>query len=383
MPGGSSVYGVLFNLVFRRMDPERAHRIGFTSIRSFASLPGGRRLLTRVFPAQDPVLASTVFGVDFPAPFGLAAGFDKNAEGIDALAALGFGSIEIGTVTGAGQPGNPQPRLARLVADRAVVNRMGFNNDGATEVAARLRARETRRSAGRSAGARPATVLGVNIGKTKAVEEAAAVHDYVVSTKYLAVYADYLVVNVSSPNTPGLRELQAVEALRPLLKAVREAADESVPGRHVPLLVKIAPDLADADIDEVADLALELGLDGIIATNTTIGRTGLKSSASEIEAAGGGGLSGVPLKGRSLEVLRRLSARTEGRLALVSVGGIETPADAWQRLVAGADLVQGYTGFIYHGPGWAARINRGLAAKVRHDGFTSLTSAVTAARAKH
>jgi dihydroorotate dehydrogenase len=366
-----SAYGLLFEHGFRRLDAERAHRIGFLAIRTGASMPGGRAVLRRLFPAQDPVLRSTVFGVDFPAPFGLAAGFDKNAEGVDALAALGFGSIEIGTVTGEGQPGNPQPRLARLVADRAVVNRMGFNNEGAARVAARLRKR----------GASP-VVLGVNIGKTKVVEEADAVADYVLSTRLLASFADYLVVNVSSPNTPGLRNLQAVAVLRPLLTAVREAADAVVTGRRVPLLVKIAPDLADDDVDAVAELAVELGLDGIIATNTTIGRGGLRSSQAEIDAAGGGGLSGVPLKARSLEVLRRLRARTDGRLALIGVGGIETPQDAWERLVAGADLVQGYTGFIYHGPGWAARINRGIAAKVRADGFSSLPDALTAARAK-
>ena len=371
-----SLYGTLFNVGFRRVDAEKAHHLGFGAIRTVGHVPGGRVALRRLFPAQDPVLRSTVFGVSFPAPFGLAAGFDKNGEGIEDLAALGFGSIEIGTVTGKGQPGNPQPRLARLVADRAVVNRMGFNNDGAEAVAKRLFDRRHRTFGP------PSTVLGINIGKTKAVEEADAIGDYVASTRLLAAYADYLVVNVSSPNTPGLRNLQAVEVLRPLLTAVRAAADEAVPQQHVPLLVKIAPDLADADVDAVADLALELGLDGVVATNTTIGREGLRSSAEEIEAAGGGGLSGAPLKARSLEVLRRLRARTDGRLALVSVGGVETAADAWGRLVAGADLVQGYTGFIYQGPGWPARINRGLAAKVRSGGFESLTDAVQAARAK-
>jgi dihydroorotate dehydrogenase len=374
------IYPTLFNTLFRRMDPEQAHQLGFRTIRAVGGLPGGLALLRRLYPADDPVLASTVLGIDFPAPFGLAAGFDKNAEGVDALAALGFGSIEIGTVTGQGQPGNPRPRLVRLIADRAVVNRMGFNNEGAAAVAHRLK----RRAATNVGGSRR-TVLGVNIGKTKAVEEADAAEDYVASTKLLAPYADYLVVNVSSPNTPGLRNLQAVEVLRPLLSAVRAAADEAVRGRTVPLLVKIAPDLADPDVDAVADLALELGLDGIIATNTTIGRSGLKSSAAKIEAAGGGGLSGAPLKARSLEVLERLRERIEaqpGRPALISVGGIETAADAWQRLVSGADLVQGYTGFVYEGPAWASRINRGLAAKVRSGGYTSLADAVAAARVK-
>ena len=372
------IYPKLFNLVFRRMDAEQAHRLGFGAIRAVGALPAGTglALLERLFPAHDAVLKQTVFGVEFPAPFGLAAGFDKNAEGIDALAALGFGWVEVGTVTGRGQPGNEQPRLARLIADRAVVNRMGFNNGGAEEVARRLK----RRVAKPERWDKVPPVVGVNIGKTKVVPEDEAATDYVISTKLLAPYADYLVVNVSSPNTPGLRDLQAVEVLRPLLKAVRAAADEAVPGRHVPLLVKIAPDLADADIDAVADLALELRLEGIIATNTTIGREGLKSAAEKVSAAGGGGLSGAPLKERSLEVLRRLRSRTEGKLVLVSVGGVETVNDAWQRLVAGADLVQGYTGFIYEGPAWASRINRGIAAKVRAGGYTNLRDAVEAAR---
>ncbi|NUR30379.1 MAG: quinone-dependent dihydroorotate dehydrogenase [Catenulispora sp.] len=372
------MYPKLFNLVFRRMDAEQAHRLGFGAIRAVGALPAGTglALLERLFPARDAVLKQTVFGVDFPAPFGLAAGFDKDAEGVDALTALGFGWVEIGTVTGRGQSGNERPRLARLVADRAVINRMGFNNVGAEEVARRLK----RRVAKPERWDKTPPVVGVNIGKTKIVPEAEAAVDYVASTKLLAPYADYLVVNVSSPNTPGLRNLQAVEVLRPLLKAVRAAADEAVPGRRVPLLVKIAPDLADADVDAVADLALELRLDGIIATNTTIGRGGLKSAEDKVEAAGGGGLSGAPLKARSLEVLKRLRGRTDGHLALISVGGVETAADAWQRLVAGADLVQGYTGFLYEGPAWAARINRGIAAKVRSGGYTNLRDAVEAAR---
>ena len=372
------IYPKLFNLVFRRMDADQAHHLGFGAIKAVGALPAGTglALLERLFPAHDAVLKQTVFGVEFPAPFGLAAGFDKNAEGIDALAALGFGWVEIGTVTGQGQPGNEQPRLGRLIADRAVVNRMGFNNGGAEEVARRLK----RRVAKPERWDKVPPVVGVNIGKTKNVPEDEAATDYVASTKLLAPYADYLVVNVSSPNTPGLRNLQAVEVLRPLLKAVRAAADEVVPGRHVPLLVKIAPDLADADVDAVADLALELRLEGIIATNTTIGREGLKSAPDKIEAAGGGGLSGAPLKTRSVEVLRRLRSRTEGKLVLISVGGVETVNDAWQRLVAGADLVQGYTGFIYEGPAWASRINRGIAAKVRSGGYTNLRDAIEAAR---
>ena len=297
-----------------------------------------------------------VMGIAFPAVLGLAAGFDKNAVGIDALAALGFGFVEVGTITGEPQPGNPRPRLHRLPADGAVVNRMGFNNDGAEAVARRLAARADRLAR----KGRRVVPLGVNIGRTKVVPEDAAVADYDKSTALLAPYADYLVVNVSSPNTPGLRDLQAVEKLEPLLRAVRRRADE-VTTQHLPLLVKIAPDLADEDVDAVADLARAVGLDGIVATNTTIGRDGLASSTRDVEAAGSGGLSGVPLKARSLAVLRRLRDRVGPDLSLVGVGGISTVTDAQERLAAGADLLQAYTAFVYQGPRWPSRVNAALA----------------------
>lgn len=358
-------YPLFFKYVFRNLDPEQAHHLAFAAIRAVGRVPGGREALARVCAPRDPALAVRAFGIDFPGPFGLAAGFDKNALGIDELGALGFDFVEIGTVTAQPQPGNPKKRLFRLVDDRAIVNRMGFNNDGADAVAARLHARGPRRPK------RP-TVLGVNIGKTKAVPESEAVADYVASTEKLARYADYLVVNVSSPNTPGLRDLQAVEHLRPLLTAVRDAADRTVLSRRVPLLVKIAPDLADDDIDAVADLALELGLDGIIATNTTIGRDGLRGTPAEVEACGAGGLSGAPLKARSLAVLRRLRARVGDRLVLVGVGGIETADDVWERLEAGATLVQGYTGFIYAGPFWCRTLHKNLSARLRATGRISL-----------
>src|SRR6476620_5558960 len=252
------VYRPLFDRVLVRMDAEAAHRLGFRALRA------SRPVLKR--SRRGPVGAVRAMGIDFPGVLGLAAGFDKNAEGIDALSAVGFAFVEVGTVTGEPQPGNPRPRLFRLPADRAVVNRMGFNNDGAEAVARRLAAR---------LGAKHHdVVVGVNIGKTKAVpedDEAAVLADYEKSTRLLAPYADYLVVNVSSPNTPGLRDLQSVERLRPLL-------------------VKIAPDLADKDVLAVADLALELGLDGIVATNTTIGRDGLASDPADVEKVGAGGL---------------------------------------------------------------------------------------------
>jgi dihydroorotate dehydrogenase len=245
---------------------------------------------------------------------------------------------------------------------------MGFNNEGSLAVAARL--------ASRTPVFR--TVVGVNIGKTKVVPEEEAAQDYVKSTERLAPYADYLVVNVSSPNTPGLRNLQATEALRPLLTAVREAADRTVRTRRVPLLVKIAPDLADEDIDAVADLAVELGLDGIIATNTTIAREGLGLTSEPSLVKETGGLSGAPLRARSLAVLRRLYARVGDRITLVGVGGIENAEDAWQRILAGATLVQGYSAFVYEGPFWARAVHKGLAARLRTSPYATLADAVGA-----
>jgi len=305
--------------------------------------------------ARLPVRSTpvTAMGLTFAHPLGLAAGFDKNAVGIDALGALGLGHVEVGTVTAQAQPGNPTPRLFRLVDDRAVVNRMGFNNDGAQVVADRL-ARRGRRPQG--------PVLGINIGKTKVVpedDEAAVLADYGLSTRLLAPHADYLVVNVSSPNTPGLRSLQAVERLGPLLGHVRRVADQVTTAR-VPLLVKIAPDLADDDVLAVADLALQIGLDGIVATNTTISRDGLRSRPDQVAEVGAGGLSGRPLRARSLEVLRLLRDRVGPDLTLVGVGGVTTAADARERLAAGADLLQAYTAFVYGGPLWPRRLVRGL-----------------------
>ncbi|MFI7589644.1 quinone-dependent dihydroorotate dehydrogenase [Spongisporangium articulatum] len=349
-------YAFLYRYLFARLDAELAHRIGFGLIRLAGVLPGVTWLLARLLAPRDDVLKVRALGLEFPGPLGLAAGFDKDAAAPDALAALGFGSVEVGTLTALPQPGNPRPRLFRLTADRALINRMGFNNHGSAAAAQRLRSR-VRRPGG--------PVVGVNIGKSKVVEEADAAGDYATSARRLAASADYLVVNVSSPNTPGLRNLQAVDSLRPLLVAVRAALDEAEPGRRVPLLVKIAPDLADDDVDAVADLALELGLDGIIATNTTIGRAGLRTPADVVAALGAGGLSGAPLRARSLEVLRRLKARVGDRLVLVAAGGVESADDVWERLEAGATLVQAYTAFIYRGPFWAARVHRDLAKRLR------------------
>ena len=335
-------YRALFDRVLVQVDAEKAHRAGFRAVRAV------RPVTSRIPRKRRPVHA---MGLEFPGPLGLAAGFDKNAEGIDALAALGFSFVEVGTVTGEPQPGNDRPRLFRLPADRAIVNRMGFNNDGAEVVAERLAKRRLKHRDGDG-------IVGVTIGKTKVVPEHdadAVAADYEKSTRLLAPYADYLVVNVSSPNTPGLRDLQSVERLRPLLVAVRRQAD-GVTTPHVPLLVKIAPDLSDDDVLAVADLALELGLDGIVATNTTISREGLRSGPEEIARVGAGGLSGRPLRERSLEVLELLRKRVGPDLTIVSVGGISDADDARVRLDAGATLLQAYTAFVYEGAGWPARV---------------------------
>ena len=358
-----TAYGRVFDGVLVRVDPERAHHLGFRAIR--AGRPLARTLVhTRAVPVQ-------AMGLTFANPLGVAAGFDKNAVGIDALAALGFGFVEVGTVTALPQPGNEQPRLFRLPADRAIVNRMGFNNDGAEAVAERLARRAARldrrdrRVSGRI-GQRPwqRPVLGVNIGKSKVVDEQderAVLADHATSARLLAPHADYLVLNVSSPNTPGLRSLQAVDRLAPLLEEVRRVADDAA-GQPVPLLVKIAPDLADDDVVAVVELARDSGLDGLIATNTTISREGLRTPALDVAALGAGGLSGPVLRRRSLEVLRLVRTHAPG-LTLISVGGIATPEEAVTRLTAGATLVQAYTGFVYGGPFWPRRVVRAIGAR--------------------
>lgn len=337
------MYALIYRTVICRMDAEKAHRFGVTAFRIGAPLfrlAGKVGLMPRV-PASAAI---TAMGITFPGRLGLAAGMDKNAEAVKGLLAAGFSHVEIGTVTAQGQPGNEPPRSWRELDIRALRNRMGFNNEGADAVARRLAALRASRG-GKD------LLIGVNIGKTKVTEPQDAPADYAYSARALAPYADYLVVNVSSPNTPGLRDLQSVESLRPILEHVRTAADAACPDRHVPLLVKIAPDLADDDVDAVADLALALGLDGVVAVNTTINHD-----------RGPGGLSGPVLLPRSLEVVRRLRERLGEKPVIIGVGGITTAEDARAMVEAGATLLQGYTAFVYHGPWWAGRINRALAA---------------------
>jgi dihydroorotate dehydrogenase len=337
------MYRTLFSLVLTRLDPERAHHLAFAFIRALPTLGIGRlvRLATR--PRAD--LSVRTLGLRFDSPFGVAAGFDKDGKGVLGLGQLGFSHVEVGTLTAIAQPGNERPRLFRLIPDRAVVNRMGFNNRGADVAAERLR---------RIAGRPNRPVLGINIGKSRVVAVEDATADYLASASILAPVADYLVVNVSSPNTPGLRGLQELDMLAPLLEAVKGVAGE------VPLLVKIAPDLTDDEVARIAELVVRIGLDGIIATNTTISREGLLTDSAVIGAAGAGGLSGAPLAARSLEVLRLIRSIVPAELCVISVGGVETAADVAERLASGATLVQGYTGFIYRGPLWAREINRGL-----------------------
>ncbi|MGO1840276.1 MAG: quinone-dependent dihydroorotate dehydrogenase [Candidatus Microbacterium stercoravium] len=336
------MYDLLFRTVLKRLEPEFAHHLAMTAIRVMGSAPVAP--FVRALTKPDRSLEVEALGVTFPSPFGVAAGFDKNAVGVRGLEALGFGHVEIGTVTAIPQPGNDKPRLFRLVADRGLVNRMGFNNRGAAQAAKRIA--KLRR--GRA-------IVGANIGKSRVVDVDDAVADYVTSARALAPLADYLAVNVSSPNTPGLRGLQAVETLRPLLEAVRDAAGAT------PLLVKIAPDLPDDEVTAITQLAADLRLDGLIATNTTISRDGLETDAETVQRFGAGGVSGPPVKARSLEVLDLVRrAVPDPSFCVISVGGVETASDVQERLDAGATLVQGYTGFIYHGPFWARRINRAL-----------------------
>jgi len=337
--------------LLRLLPAETAHRL---TIRSLAIAPVG---WVGRGQREDHILATRVFGLDFPNPIGVAAGFDKNAEAFAHMPEIGCGFAEIGSVTPRPQTGNPRPRLFRLTADQAIVNRLGFNNDGLEAVAARLR-RTKRRG-----------ILGANLGKNKDSADAAA--DYVAGVKALAPLADYLVVNVSSPNTPGLRALQGREPLAELLAAVRDARG----GIRPPLLLKIAPDLTEADKSDIAEVALAGGVDGLIVSNTTIARPPGLASPLARET---GGLSGRPLFAPSTAVLADMYRLTGGRLPLIGVGGIAGAADAYAKIRAGASLLQLYTGLVYHGPGLVERIKRGLAERLRADGFARLADAVGA-----
>jgi dihydroorotate dehydrogenase len=330
--------------LLRRLDPETAHGLALAALRrGLAPAPG---------PVTTPRLATTLAGLALPNPVGVAAGFDKNAVALDATLAAGFGFVEVGAVTPRPQPGNPRPRLFRLAEDHAAINRFGFNNDGLAALQARL------------AAPRRAGVVGVNLGANKDSADRAA--DYALLVEALAGAADFLTINVSSPNTERLRDLQGADALAALLSDCRARAGAT------PLFVKIAPDLSDAEIDAVAEIALSLRLAGIVATNTTLAREGLRGA----QAAEAGGLSGRPLFARSTAVLRRLRRATAGRCALIGVGGVESGETAYAKIRAGADAVQLYTALVYEGVSLGARIARELDALLARDGFARVADAV-------
>jgi dihydroorotate dehydrogenase len=333
------IYRLFFRLVLERIDPERAHGLAAALL---GRVPTGA--LRRVLGPRDPRLRVQALGRTFPSPLGVAAGVDKDAVLFEALGAIGFGFVEVGTVTAVAQPGNERPRIERFPRERALLNWMGFPNRGAEAAGSRL------------AGPRR-TIVGVNLGKSKVAPVQEAVADYRAAVRQVAGHADYLALNVSSPNTPGLRTLQATEALDELVEGVQEELAQT--GVRVPLLVKIAPDLSDEDIDAVADLAVRRGLDGLIAINTTVRRGDLRSSLRAPDEPAG--VSGEPIAGRAVEVLRRLRERVGSDMVLVAVGGVSGVDDVEERLRAGATLVQAYTGFVYGGPLWAWRVNRQLA----------------------
>jgi dihydroorotate dehydrogenase len=356
------IYRFFFRLVLMRLDAERAHRLATRVIEAVDRPRPIGALTRRLLRPTDRRLRVNALGLAFSNPLGVAAGMDKDARCFDGLGDLGFGHVEAGTVTAEGQSGHQPPRVGRLPDERAIHNRMGFPNPGAEVFADRLATR-----AGH-------TVVGVNVGKSMSAELSRAAADYRATVRLVAPHADYLVINVSSPNTPGLRSMQTVDELGKLVDEVR--AELRATGHEPPLLVKIAPDLSDGEIDAIADLAVSIGLDGIVAVNTTVDRDVLGRSAADELPDQLGGISGAPLKRRALEVLRRLYARTGDRLVLISVGGIETVEDAWTRIEAGATLIQAHTGFVYGGPLWPRRLNRALARRVTAAGYDSIQEAV-------
>lgn len=325
------------------IDPENVHALVFRALALPMHLRGFRSLLRSMYTLQHARLERKVLGLTFKNPVGLAAGFDKDAKLIDALSCFGFGFIEIGTLTPKPQPGNDKPRLFRLPHDQALINRMGFNNEGVEAAVSRLKKRSSR------------IIIGGNIGKNKNTPNEIAHQDYTSCFNALYDHVDYFVVNVSSPNTPGLRELQEKEPLMRLLHTVKDLSLQKPLPK--PVLLKIAPDLTDGQLDDIISILQSTGIDGVVATNTTISRDGLETPAGELQRMGAGGLSGKPLTERSTEVIRYLRSKLGKNFPIIGVGGIMTPSDAIDKLRAGADLVQIYTGFIYEGPGIVKRIN--------------------------
>jgi dihydroorotate dehydrogenase len=361
------IYRSLLRPLLFRLSPETAHELALHSL-PFAL---GTRLMRNSIAKRfnrSPFGPLQRFGLTFANPVGLAAGFDKNGIALESLAALGFGHIEAGTVTYQSQPGNPRPRLFRLPLDKALINRAGFNNNGAVAFVERVRKQK------------PDCVLGVSIGKSRAAATEDTVADYLKCLETVYPVADYIAVNVSSPNTPGLRELQKAEQLETLLSALqarnRELAAESSRPQIIPLLIKLAPDLTQQDMGLIVDVARSANIAGIIATNTTIERAGLQTPPAEVKACGAGGLSGAPLRSRSTQMIANLYRLSTGSMVIIGVGGIFTAEDAWEKICAGASLVQLYTGFIYQGPAIASQINDGLAEILKREGINSFDEAV-------
>ncbi|SDK61755.1 dihydroorotate dehydrogenase [Catalinimonas alkaloidigena] len=338
------MYKSLIRPLLFQLPPEQAHEFTFYALKALLQLPGVSELVRRWAQLTGPGLSRDVFGLRFPNPVGLAAGFDKNARLVDEMAALGFGFVEIGTVTPRPQPGNPRPRLFRLPHDGALINRMGFNNEGVAAAANRLRLRKSD------------VIVGGNIGKNKTTPNDAAADDYRFAFQKLFDVVDYFVVNVSSPNTPNLRALQDKAPLLHLLQTLQEENRAQLQPK--PVLLKIAPDLNEAQLDDIIEIVQETNLAGVVATNTTISREGLETPPSQVEQMGMGGLSGRPLRERATEVIRYLNRTSGGAFPIVGVGGIFSPDDALEKLEAGAALVQLYTGFIYEGPGLVKAICR-------------------------
>ncbi len=343
------MYQYLLKPLFFLFSPEKAHSLTLQLFRIALAIPVLSPLLKKAFQYRHPSLKRECFGLTFPNPVGLAAGFDKDGKYLDLMSALGFGFLELGTVTPKPQQGNPQPRLFRLISDDALINRMGFNNEGVEALVSRLK-KYNRNSP---------VIIGGNIGKNKVTPNEEAVTDYAYCFEALFQYVDYFVVNVSSPNTPGLRELQEKEPLTALLSHLQEL--NQTKDQPKPILLKIAPDLTDSQLDDILDIVQSTQLAGIIATNTTVDRSGLTASAETIKEIGPGGLSGRPLKHRATEVIRYLSDKTDGQLPIIGVGGIASAEDALEKLDAGASLVQIYTGLIYSGPQLVRQINKILA----------------------
>jgi dihydroorotate dehydrogenase len=341
------MYKLLKALIFR-FSPEQAHELTMKFLSLACSIPGLAGAIRANYWVQHPSLNVNVAGLQFPNPVGLAAGFDKDAKWLKELETLGFGFVEIGTVTPRAQSGNPKPRLFRLPDDEGIINRMGFNNDGVEAAVERLKHRPK------------GLIVGGNIGKNKVTPNDQAEEDYMACFQALHPYVDYFVVNVSSPNTPGLRDLQAKEPLAKLLQSLmlKNLSKE----QQRPIFLKIAPDLTDEQLDDIVDLVGETGIAGVIATNTTISRAGLNTKADEVEAMGAGGLSGAPVKNRSTEVIRYLHTKSGGAFPIIGVGGVASGADAQEKLEAGASLVQVYSGLVYEGPGLVKRINQHLSA---------------------